>query len=220
MRLLLVLLALASAPAFSQAPPPRDNTNDISVHLLILGTGHYRFENGVDMRNDGGGGIGASVARNLNNHIAVGADLTFSAFGTRSHVTPGTDNPHGAFDVDGDVEMAAIRLHATWYLLSGPVTPFITGGVGANYVNPTFDSHPPVNDRCWNYPMYGEVCRDTSPTRPLLRLGYGAGAGVRVDLPRRQGFLRLMASGEWIEFSEATSTVGYVQVRADFGIAF
>jgi hypothetical protein len=29
-----------------------------------------------------------------------------------------------------------------------------------------------------------------------------------------------MVGGEWIEFSEATSSVGYVQVRADFGIAF
>ncbi len=219
MRLLAILLLLACAPAFSQAPPPRDGSNEFNLHLLALGSKRYAFDGGATMRNDGGGGIGASVARNLNNHLAVGADLTFSAFGTRSRITPGTGNGGAAFDVDGDVEQAAVRLHATWYLLSGPLTPFITGGVGANAVNPTFDSDPPASG-CWNYPLYGEVCRDTSPTRPLLRLGYGAGAGLRVDLPRRQGFLRLMAGGEWIEFSEATSTVGYVQVRADFGIAF
>jgi hypothetical protein len=219
MRLLAILLALASAPALSQAPPPRDNTNDFSVHLLAVGSKRYFFDGGAAMRNDGGGGIGASVARNLNNHLAVGADLTYSAFGARSRVTPGSGNAGAAFDVDGDVEMAAVRLHATWYLLSGPVTPFVTGGIGVNAVNPTFDEDPPASG-CWNYPLYGEVCRDTAPTRALLRLGYGAGAGLRVDLPRRQGFLRLMVGGEWIEFSEATSSVGYVQVRADFGIAF
>jgi hypothetical protein len=28
------------------------------------------------------------------------------------------------------------------------------------------------------------------------------------------------SGGEWIDFDEASSRVGYVQLRADFGIAF
>jgi hypothetical protein len=43
---------------------------------------------------------------------------------------------------------------------------------------------------------------------------------VRVDLPRKRGFIRASFGGEWIRFSEAVSTVGYVQVRADFGVPF
>lgn len=219
MRTLFLATLLVAAPAFSQAPPPRDGSNDFSIDLVLIGSRTYDFDGGAMVRNDGGGGIGATVAHHLNNHLAVGADLIFTQFGARSHVTPGAGNAGAAFTSDGDVEQAAVRLHATWYLLSGPVTPFLTGGIGANYLNPTFDSNPPASG-CWVYPWYGEVCGASAPTRPLLRLGYGAAAGVRVDLPRRQGFIRVLAGGEWVEFSEATSTVGYVQVRADFGIAF
>ena len=36
----------------------------------------------------------------------------------------------------------------------------------------------------------------------------------------KQGFMRAYFGGEWIAFSEATSTVGYVQARLDFGLQF
>ena len=50
------------------------------------------------------------------------------------------------------------------------------------------------------------------------------GAGLRWDLPRSWaysgGFIRLLVGGEWIDFDEASSPVGYWQVRADFGARF
>ena len=57
---------------------------------------------------------------------------------------------------------------------------------------------PPAN-ACWVYPWYGEVCGDKAPRTTLTRLSYGAGAGLRVDLPRQQGFIRVYVGGEWIE---------------------
>jgi opacity protein-like surface antigen len=212
-------LLLQSAPALAQDIAPRGGTNEWGVHLLLIGSRTYSFDGGASARNEGGGGAGISVVRNLNTHLAVGADLTFSQINTRSTIVPGAGNAGARFEADGNLETAALRVHATWYLLSGPVSPFVSAGIGATFVDPEFRSNQPA-DACWIYPWYGQACGARPPESSLTRLGYSAGAGVRFDLPRRQGFVRLMAGGEWIDFDEASSRVGYVQLRADFGIAF
>jgi hypothetical protein len=218
-RLTLCLLALAACPALAQDIAPRGGTDEWGLHVLFVGSRTYSFEGGASVRNEGGGGGGVSVWRNLSPHLAVGADLTFSQLNTRSSIVPGAGNGGARFESDGDVDTAALRLHATWHLLSGPVTPFLSAGVGVNFVDPEFRSNPPA-DACWIYPWYGQACGARPPESSLTRLGYSAAAGMRFDLPRRQGFVRLMAGGEWIDFDQASSAVGYVQLRADFGIAF
>ena len=218
-RLTLCLLSLAACPALAQDIAPRGGTDEWGMHVLFVGSRTYSFEGGASARNEGGGGGGISVWRNLNAHLALGVDLTFSQLNTRSTIVPAAGNAGARFESDGDVDTAALRVHATWHLLSGPVTPFLSAGVGVNFVDPDFRSDPPA-DACWIYPWYGQACGARPPQSSLTRLGYSAGAGVRFDLPRRQGFVRLMAGGEWIDFDEASSPVGYVQLRADFGIAF
>lgn len=212
-------LLLQGVPALAEDIAPRGGTNEWGLHLLLAGSRTYSFDGGASARNEGGGGAGLSVWRNLSSHLAVGADLTFSQINTRSTIVPGAGNAAARFEADGNLETAALRLHATWYLLSGPVTPFVSAGIGVTFVDPEFRSNPPA-DACWIYPWHGQACGPRPPESSLTRLGYGAGAGVRFDLPRRQGFVRLMAGGEWIDFDQASSAVGYVQLRADFGIAF
>jgi opacity protein-like surface antigen len=217
--LAVIVFVLHSVPALAQDIAPRGGTDEWGLHLLLIGSRTYSFEGGASARNEGGGGAGISAWRNLNSHFAVGADLTFSQLNTRSTIVPGAGNAGARFESDGDVDTAALRVHATWYLLSGPVTPFVSAGIGATFVDPEFRSNPPA-DACWIYPWYGQACGARPPESSLTRLGYSAGAGVRFDLPRRQGFVRLMAGGEWIDFDEASSAIGYLQLRADFGIAF
>ncbi|HEV3008487.1 MAG TPA: hypothetical protein VGX52_05580 [Burkholderiales bacterium] len=217
--LVLAGLLVAAAPAFAQEIAPRGGSNEYSLNLLVVGSKRYAFEGGASARNDGGGGVGGSLVRNLNNYLAVGADLTFSQFDYRASVAPAAGNAGAGFDTDGNMETIALRLHATWYLLAGPVTPFLTAGVGATFLDPEFGSDPPAN-ACWVYPWYGQVCGAGAPKTTLTRLGYGAGTGLRVDLPRNQGFIRVLVGAEWIDIPEALSTVGYVQLRADFGLRF
>jgi len=217
------LLGLAALPALAQEPAPRGRTNEYSLNLQVVGSKDYAFDGGATARNDGGAGVSLSIARNLNDHFAIGAEAAWSAFNFRAGVTPGAGNAAAGFESDGDAETVAFRLYATWYLLSRPTTPFLTAGVGVIFFDPEFDRTPPA-DACWNYPWYGQVCGATPPENTLTRLSYTAAAGVRWDLPHQWaysgGFLRLLVGGEWIHFSEASSPVGYVQVRADFGARF
>lgn len=199
---------------------PRAGSNEWSMHFLaIVGSERYTFEGGASADNDGGAGIGLSVARNLSNHFALGLEATLAQFNYRAAIAPGAGNAGAGFETRGDMESAALRAHLTWNLLSGPVTPFLSAAVGVIFLDPDFAGDPPAN-ACWVYPWYGQACGDRPPGGALSRLTYGGGAGLRFDLPQRQGFVRGYVGGEWIDFAEASSTVGYLTIRADFGLRF
>ena len=214
----LLLAALLCVAPLAEAQS-RAGTNEWSLNLFAIGPKHYAFEGGASARNDGGLGVGLSTARNLNDYFAIGLDLTLSEFEYRAGVAPGGANGGAGFSSEGEMESIGFRVHGTWNLLARPLTPFVTAAIGVMLLEPNLDSPPPAS-ACWIYPWYGEVCGDKAPKTTLTRLTYGLGAGLRYDLPRDQGFVRALIAGEWISFSEALSPVGYVQVRADFGLRY
>jgi hypothetical protein len=207
---------LVATSAFGQ---PRGGTDEWGINVVVIGTQRYAFDGGATARNDGGAGLMLQAARNFNDYFSLGVESTLATFNYRARVTPGTGNAAAAFDAEGDMESLALRVNATWNLLSVPLTPFVTGAAGVIFLDPNLVSDPPAGG-CWSYPWYGEACSDKAPRTTLARFSYGAAAGLRYDLPRKQGFMRAAVGGEWIAIPEATSTVGYLVLRADFGIAF
>ena len=218
-RILFLALIAVSSGALGQHLP-RGGSDEWSLHLLaIVGSDTYAFDGGATARNDGGAGIGVSAARNLNNYFAIGLEATLAEFNYRASVAPGASNAGAGFEARGDMESLALRAHATWNLLSGPLTPFLSAAAGVIFLDPDFSGDPPANG-CWVYPWHGQVCGDQAPHTTLTRFTYGAGAGLRYELAARQGFVRAYAGGEWIQLSESSSAVGYVVIRADFGLSF
>jgi len=213
MKKLVWLLMVLSAPALAQS---RGGTDEWSLGFYaILGPGQYSFEGGATARNDGGAGVVLSVAHNLNNYFAIGVDASLSEFNYRATVVGSA----GSFESHGDMEAGALRAHVTWNLLARPFTPFLSANAGVMFLDTNIRSDPPAN-ACWTYPWYGEVCGERAPTNSLTRLTYGVGAGLRYELPRKQGFVRALAGAEWIDFHDALSPVGYLTLRADFGLSF
>jgi hypothetical protein len=216
MRYLVLVMAVLIAPAWAQ---PRGGSDEWSLNLFVVGTKHYAFEGGASARNDGGAGIGITVSRNLNSYFSIGIEGSLSEFNYRANVAPGAGNAGTAFQTDGDMETGALRLHGTWNLLARPVTPFLTANAGVMYLDTDLGANPPAN-ACWIYPWYGEVCGDKAPSNSLARFTYGLATGLLYELPRQQGYIRATLGAEWIAFKEALSPVGYVTVRADFGLRF
>ena len=212
MKRLVWLLLAVTAPALAQS---RGGTDEWSLNLFAIGPRDYAFEGGAAARNDGGAGVSLTVTHNLNDYFALGLEGSLSAFNYRATVSGSA----GSFETDGNMETGALKAHVTWNLLARAVTPFLTASAGVMFLDTDLAGQPPAN-ACWNYPWYGEVCSDRTPTTSLARLTYGLGAGVRYELPRKQGFVRALAGAEWIDFREALSPVGYQLLRADFGISF
>jgi hypothetical protein len=190
------------------------------LNLHYVSSERYEFEGGASARNDGGGGISGSLVRNLNDYFSLGTELTLGEFDHRASVVPAAGNAAAGFDTRGRMELATWRAVANWYLLARPMTPFLTAGAGVTFLDTNFVGDAPSGG-CWIYPWYGQVCGVAAPNNTLARFSYGASLGARWDLPRDQGFLRALVGGEWIQLSEATGGyVGYIQVRADFGLRF
>ena len=217
MRLCILLLTLAALPAFGQ--PIRGDRGEAGLQFFLVGAKKYSFEGGASARNDGGVGMGIFISRNLNDYFSIGLEGQAAAWDYRASVAPGASNAGAGYDTTGSMETAAVRVNATWNLLSRRWTPFVTAGAGAIFLDTNLDAAPPAN-ACWIYPWYGQVCGGEAPRGTLTRFTYTAGLGLRTDFPREQGFVRAYFGGEWIALPEATSTVGYVQARLDFGLQF
>jgi hypothetical protein len=219
MRFVMALLGLLALPAFAQSGI-RGGSDEFGLQLFVVGAKHYSFEGGASARNDGGVGMGLFLARNLNDYFSIGIEGTVSQWDYRASVAPGAGNAGAGYDTTGSMETAAVRVNATWNLLATRVTPFVTAGAGAIFLDTNLDSEPPAN-ACWVYPWYGQVCGAAAPRGTLTRFIYNASIGLRADnVGGKLGFLRIALGGEWMELSEATSTIGYVQARLDFGLRF
>jgi len=213
MKKLLWLLMVSSAPALAQS---RGGTDEWSMNLFVIGPRDYAFEGGATARNEGGAGVSFTVTHNLNDYFAFGLEGSLSMFNYRATVVSSTA---GSYETDGRMESGALKAHITWNLLARRFTPFLSANAGVMVLDTDIAGDPPAN-ACWSYPWYGVVCSDKTPTTPLTRLTYGIGTGVRYELPRKQGYLRALLGAEWIDFREALSPVGYVTLRADFGLSF
>ena len=213
MKKLLWLLLVSGAPALAQS---RGGTDEWSMNLFAIGPRNYAFGGGATARNDGGAGVGLTVTHNLNDYFAFGLEGSLSAFNYRATVV---SSSAGSFDTEGRMETGALRAHLTWNLLARPLTPFLSASAGVMFLDTDLAGDPPAN-ACWSYPWYGQVCSDKAPSTTLTRLTYGIAAGLRYELPRKQGFVRALVGADWIDFREALGPVGYVTLRADFGIGF
>lgn len=214
----LLLCAAFSSHGYSQQHP-RSGQREWSLQPHILGSRDYLFAGGAAARLDGGLGIGIGMAKNLNDYFAVGVDLSLSALDYRATVVPGSGNAGASFDSSGLLERATLRFSGTWYLLSSRTTPFLTGGLGATYLDPDLEAAPPAS-ACWNYPWWGQFCGPQAPQHGLTRFSYALGAGLRHDLPRERGFWRALVSGEWIDWPGPPERLGNIEFRVDFGLKY
>ncbi|HKX39184.1 MAG TPA: hypothetical protein VJN20_11045 [Burkholderiales bacterium] len=209
--LLLLVVNSAWAQPFSRA-----GLREYSLQPFLLDADTYQFEEGAQARIDGGYGLGLGYNWHLNDYLALGVDFSLSETDYRARVT----RPGGGFarDASGSLERGTMRLHGTWHLLSGRTTPLINAGLGFTYLDPELESAPAAGG-CFNYPFWGRVC-GSEPTHGMTRFTYALGAGIRHDLPGNYGFVRLMVSGEWIDWDGTPERLEALEFRVDFGARY
>jgi hypothetical protein len=217
MRIILAILLGISlqveAQGFSRA-----GWSEFSLYPLSLVRTDYDFAR-TTAHVDTGMGIGFSYAYHLNERFALSVDSSFAVADYHGRVQPGAGNPGPAFDTADTLERGTLRLHGTWHLVPGPFTPLLNAGFGWTYIDPGKKTVPPAAG-CWIYPWWGEFCAARPPTHGFTRFTTIAGAGLRWDLAGDRGFIRMMASGEWIDWSGPPGTLRNVELRADFGARF
>lgn len=178
----------------------------------------YTSSTGAKAETDDSIGWGFSVGYNVNDNLTVAGSFNWSDVDYKAHITPGLGNGNTAFDVDATLQTSTINFGATYNILRKAVTPFVSGGFGATYVDTNIPNGPPV-PVCWYDPWYGYYCGSAVPTKDETDFSYNVGAGLRWDAGQNF-FLKASANKLWLDASGNIGRPSFMSYSVDFGLLF
>jgi opacity protein-like surface antigen len=120
------------------------------------------------------------------------------------------------FGGSGSLDAVTPRISANYNFMAGPLTPYVSAGVGWSFIDTNIPTGRPQNV-CWWDPWWGYICGTVQNTRDLDEFTYQVGVGVRWDLGPAYT-LRLAYEKHWLDLGEATSTPDFDQFK--LGIYF
>ena len=116
------------------------------------------------------------------------------------------------------LDQTATTINFTYNFIPKTITPYVSGGIGWNWVDTNIPTGPPEGF-CWWDPWYGQVCSVYQDTAYKSGFAYGIGAGVRFD-PKESFFLRLGLNNMWQDFGSYSNTPDFLSYRFDLGWKF
>jgi opacity protein-like surface antigen len=117
----------------------------------------------------------------------------------------------------GTLDTATVALNASYYILDGPLTPYLMGGIGWTFVDSNIPSGP-HQGVCWYDPWYGYVCTSYQNTYSKSYFSYDLGLGARWDV-MSGFFVRGSAIWQWIDLGQP-GTTDFLGGRLDLGYMF
>jgi outer membrane protein assembly factor BamD len=163
------------------------------------------FKGGTTVNVDSAAGFLLGVAWHYSDRLQFGSSFTYDDKDYDASIAG--DEPDETFEVRGSLESMSLMLDAAYELLGGPVTPFVSGGLGWSWVDTNIATSPPTVG-CWWDPWYGYVCTSFRNTKTLNGLAYEVGLGLRYDINEvfaLQGAYRM----RWVDFENATGTPSF-----------
>ena len=116
--------------------------------------------------------------------------------------------------VNGTMETFVPRFNGTYNFLTGPLTPYVTAGVGWSFIDTNIPTGQ-VQVGCWWDPWWGQVCTPYQPTKNVDAFTYEVGVGARWDLGEsmtlRGGYLK-----RWLDLSHASGTPNFDRFELAF----
>ena len=197
--LLLVVTLLTAAVATNsvQASDFRSRAQTWQFTVQMRGVGEQSFDTAggshVSTNSDIGWGFGFGY--NFNDHLGLDFDIGWNS--PTYDATIVTDVPGVTAHPTGELQTSTAHLNLIYNLLSGPLTPFVSAGIGSTYIDTNIASAPPGTACYWD-PWYGYICYGYQPTYADYRFSYSGAVGLRWDLSQ-QLFLRAAIGSVWID---------------------
>ena len=111
-------------------------------------------------------------------------------------------DPAGSVDVSGEVEAFTPFIKGNFNFVDGPITPYVTAGIGWSFIDTNIPNGRPQTG-CWWDPWYGYICTTVQDTRTTDSFTYNAGLGVRWDLSTGYS-MRLSYEKHWYDLENAS----------------
>ncbi len=195
-----LLLALFLVTALN-ADSSRTEKWEFFFNPMFIDSNVIEFDGGAKADINSRSGIGFGFGYNVNEHIEL--SMLFSSSNTNYTGTKVTqDGVEEKFTEN--MYMSSFNLAATYNIIDGPLTPYISGFIGSAYV----DSGVATGDLesiCYWDPWWGYICSPHAETYTSTRLNYGGSVGVRYDFENML-FLKAGIGKNWIDFDGASSS--------------
>jgi opacity protein-like surface antigen len=167
----------------------------------------------VKMGDTGLGGFG--VAYHFNDFLAVHADLMFgnATFSGDLPVETG-----GTFHVKQDAFLQTGRFNVDYNIINRRLTPFVTAGIGYQYMETELENLPPATV-CWWNPWWGWICQTGHAHAWETDFTWNVGAGIRWNITD-QLFIKATGGAQWLEYGGAKGVTTQIEGIFAIGWAF
>ena len=173
----------------------------------IYGIGQYLHSDNITFNGPGGdvkvkmddtglGGFG--VAFHFNEYLAVHADFMFGGATFSGDLPSETGS---TVHVKQDAFLQTGRFNVDYNILKGRLTPFLTGGLGYQYLETELNHLPPVGV-CWWDPWWGWICDVHHPYAWETDFTWNVGAGIRWSITD-DFFIKATGGAQWLEYGGA-----------------
>ncbi len=149
---------------------------------------------------------GFGMGYNLNSHFTVRGEFTF---GEPDYTVQFND-----LVGRGEAFIQAGKFNLDYNIIRGPLTPFVSGGIGYLYIDSGIPSGP-TDYWCWWDYWWGYVCAGDTPTHTETWFTANATAGVRWDVNESLFFKAsvganwVAADADWIAVIEGMFVAGW-----------
>ncbi len=197
-----------------QRSDSRANKFDIFIGPQYIASQTISFDHSAKAELNSRASLLFGMGYNFNQHFAI--DASFSA---SSGNYKGTSyNKLGeANTFTSDLHSSAFNMSATYNILPGNFTPFITGILGFTYID-TGVRNGSVSQGCWWDPWYGYQCTTYADTYSETKFNYGGMIGLRYDFPNSV-FVKGGAGLNYLDISMADHT-GFTFYNLMVGYSF
>lgn len=199
---LICLAALAGVQPAAAQSADREGSWETSIGVNFQNSAEADFKGGTTAEFDSDTSFRFGLSYHYTDNLEFGAALGIGTTDYKADIA--SDVPGVFYGVKGDLEFTTLMVNATWNFMSGPFSPFVTGGIGWSWVDTNIATEPPQTG-CWWDPWWGYVCTSWQDTRTIDGFAYQLGVGARYDITDTvavHGSYRI----DWIDFDNADGT--------------
>jgi outer membrane protein assembly factor BamD len=175
---------------------------DVAGGIATNQSASIEFQGGTKADIASSTGFLFGVGYNLNDRLELGGQFGYDRKDYTAKVAG--DQPGEVFPIKGTLDSMSLMFNATYNVLTGPLTPFVSGGLGWSWVDTNIATEPPTVG-CWWDPWYGYVCTGFQKTKTIDGLAYQLGVGVRWDF-QRAFFARGSYNMNWVDLGKSKGT--------------
>jgi hypothetical protein len=210
------LVALAVAPVASAGPGDREGSWETRVGVIFNNSANWDFNGGTTAEVKSDSSLLLGIAYHYTDNLEFGANLNFGSTDYTANIIG--DEIGESFDVHGSYDSTSLMFDATWNVMDGPFTPFLSATAGWAWIDTNIAEGPPQTG-CWWDPWWGYVCANFQDTKSIDGLAYGIDIGARYDISESFD-VKASYGMRWVDLSHASGTPDIDGFSLTFGWKF